>query len=139
MQKLKKLICFFAILFIYVTLLVSCKSQNMSVEKIRDLDFTVVEVEEVPVELKDLIEEKKGKPFKLSYSDSKFLYIVVGYGEQTTGGYSITVEDLYLTKNAIYINTNLVGPEKDEMVTQAITYPYIVVKTEFLDVSIVFE
>lgn len=102
-------------------------------KKVKDLDFTVVEDADVPQELMDIINEKKAEPFKLTFSNTENLYIVVGYGKQPSGGYSIAVEDLYLTDNAIVIDTNLIGPSEGDLVTQAITYPYVVVKLEFID------
>lgn len=119
-------------------LLSACKTEKTEMKKIKDVDFTVVEEADIPKELKEIIEEKKAEPFKLSYSNTDYLYIATGYGEQPTGGYSIVVNDLYLTKNAIYFDSNLLGPPKDEMVTQALTYPYIVVKMELIDKSVVF-
>lgn len=119
--------------------LAACKTEDTDVKKLRDLEFTVVEDADLPGELKEIIDEKKENPFKLSYSNKDNLYIVVGYGKQSSGGYSISVEDLYLTSNAIYIDTNLIGPSQDDLVTQGVTYPYIVVKLEFLDKSVVFE
>ena len=115
-----------------------CKSEEKEEKKLKDLEFTVVEDADLPEELKTLIEEKKQEAFKMTYSDKENLYIVVGYGEKQTGGYSITVDELYLTDNAIYINTNLTGPAKEDKVTQALTYPYVVVTTEFIDKSVVF-
>lgn len=129
-------------LIILCLLLVSlsgCSMEEASNKKIRDLDFTVVENSDVPEELLKILEEKKKSEFKLTYSDKENLYIGVGYGEQATGGYSIAVNELYLSSNAIYISTSLIGPSKDETVNQVLTYPYIVVKTEFLDKSVVFE
>ena len=68
----------------------------------RDLDFTILGEEMVPAELATMIEERKGETFKMTYSDNKNLYICVGYGRQETGGYSITVDELYLTEEAIH-------------------------------------
>lgn len=138
---MKRIIKIFFIMMILGTsfLLSSCKHEKTDLEKIKDLDFTVVEEEDIPKELKEIIEEKKSNPFKITFSNKEYLYIIMGYGEQPTGGYSITVDDLYLTKNAIYFDTSLLGPPKDEKVTQAITYPYIVVKIEYMDKSVVFE
>lgn len=119
--------------------MVGCKKEDDEIKKIRDLDFTVVEDADLPGELKDLIDEKKAEPFKLSYSNKDNLYIAVGYGKQNTGGYSITVDKLYLTKNAIYIDTNLIGPSSDDVVSQNATYPYVVVKLEYIDKRVVFE
>ncbi|WFR57386.1 protease complex subunit PrcB family protein [Anaerocolumna sp. AGMB13025] len=120
-------------------LLTACKSENTDVKKIKDLEFTVVEDADVPEQLMQIINEKKKEPFKLSYSNADNLYIVVGYGEQPTGGYSISVDDLFLTSNAVYIDTNLIGPSETEKVVNAVTYPYVVVKTEFIDKSVVFK
>lgn len=107
--------------------------------KLRDLDFTVLSEEKIPEELKTIIEEKKVEPFKLTYSDNEYLYISIGYGEQATGGYSIAVNELYLTDNAVYVNTNLLGPDASEKSNPAVSYPYIVIKTEYLDETVIFE
>ena len=80
----------------------------------RDLEFSVVGDGDVPAELKQIISEKTLQPFKLTFSDEQNLYIVVGYGPQSTGGYSIAVKELYLTENSIVIDTELLGPEKGE-------------------------
>jgi hypothetical protein len=119
--------------------LAGCKRDDEGIKKIRDIDFTVVKDADIPGELKEIIDEKKVEPFKLSYSNKNNLYIVVGYGKQNSGGYSIAVEELYLAENAIYIDTNLIGPSADDNVTQGVTYPYIVVKMEFIDKNVVFE
>lgn len=138
MKRLRKIIL---LLMIVITGLevAGCKTEDTDVKKLKDLDFTVVEDADLPGELKEIIDEKKENPFKLSYSNKDNLYIVVGYGKQNSGGYSISVEDLYLTSNAIYIDTNLIGPSQNDLVTQGVTYPYIVVKVEFMDKSVVFE
>lgn len=107
--------------------------------KVKDLDFTVVEEADLPEELKSLIDEKKKEPMKLTYSNKEYSYIVVGYGEQRSGGYSISVDELYLTENAVYIKTTLIGPKADEKVTQAATWPFVVVKMELRGEAVVFE
>ncbi len=138
MRKAKMLLMLLGLLLSGL-ILTGCKSEDTDVKKIKDLEFTVVEDADVPEQLMKIINEKKKEPFKLSYSDEDYLYIVVGYGEQPTGGYSISVDDLFLTSNAVYIDTNLIGPGENESVTNAITYPYVVVKTEFQDKSVVFK
>lgn len=107
--------------------------------KLRDLDFTVLSDEKIPGELKTIIEEKKAQPFKLTYSDNEYLYICIGYGEQTTGGYSIAVNELYLTDSAIHVNTQLLGPDSDQKSNKVPSYPFIVIKTEFLDQTVIFD
>ena len=99
----------------------------------------MVEEEELPEELKSKIEEKKAADFKLSYETEDALYIVRGYGEQETAGYSISVEELYLTRNAIFFKTKLIGPRKGETIVQSPSFPYLVVKTELRDENVVFD
>lgn len=122
-----------------VALLSGCTMLSEERMKLRDLEFTVLSEEKIPEELKTIIEEKKATPFKLTYSDNEYLYISIGYGEQTTGGYSVTVNELYLTDNAIYVNTTLLGPEGAEKKDDIASYPYIVMKTEYLDETVIFE
>ncbi|WP_167957124.1 protease complex subunit PrcB family protein [Anaerosporobacter faecicola] len=133
-------ICYLGLVLciLLTTLLAGCKSEKADIKKIKDLEFTVVEYASVPEELMQMIEEKKAEPFKMTFKSDDSLYIIVGYGAKPTGGYSIAVNELYLTSNAIYIDTDLMGPEKGESVTQAITYPYIVVKLEKLAERVVF-
>ena len=132
----------FAMVFVsvfVVTLLTGCGSKSEEPEKVRDLDFTVVQESELPEQLKLLIGEKKCNPFKLTYTDSNALYIVQGYGAQPTGGYSVTVKELWLADNAIYFYSELLGPKEGERVSQNMSYPYVAVKTEMLDLPVVFK
>lgn len=108
-------------------------------KKVKDLEFAVVGEPDIPQELKQIIAQKQTAPFKLTYSDDKNLYIAVGYGEQATGGYSISVNELYLTENSIVIDTELKGPEKGENPGADKSYPYIVVRTEYLENPVVFQ
>jgi len=130
---------FVLILVICMVMVSGCTMEEENNEKLRDLEFTIVEESDVPEELLKIIEEKKNGEFKITYTDNESLYICVGYGEQKTGVYSIAVNELYLTSNAIYIDTNLIGPSKDEKISEALSYPYVVVKTEYMDKSVVFE
>ena len=72
-------------------------------EKVKDLEFTVTKEEELPEALRQQIEEKKEGDFRFTYSDNEYLYVARGYGIQETGGYSISVEDCYLSDTAICV------------------------------------
>lgn len=129
----------FIILCMSVILFTGCSSSETKREKIRDIEFTVVPNEETPEELKTLIEEKKQGEFKLTYKTAEYLYIIRGYGEQTTGGYSISVNECYLTSNAVYFKTNLIGPDKSKEIPEASSYPFVVIKIDNLEMSVVFQ
>lgn len=56
------------------------------------LDFTVVPAEDVPDELKTILEANKESEMMISYRIGDYLYIIRGYGKQETGGCSIAVD-----------------------------------------------
>lgn len=127
------------IVTLFAALLTGCTLLSEERVKLKDLEFTVLSEEKIPEELLSIINEKKAEPFKLTYSDQDYLYICIGYGEQATGGYSIAVNELYLTDSAIYVNTELLGPEASEKSNATPSYPYIVIKTDYLDQTVIFE
>lgn len=83
--------------------------------------------------------EKKEASFKMTYADSGYLYLCVGYGKQDSGGYSITVDDLYTSGEMIYLDTSLIGPKQAKELSKTPSYPYIVIKTPFEDKTVVFD
>ena len=138
MYKWRKLVVAL-LLMCQIVALGGCTMLSEERVKLNDLGFTVLSEEVIPEELKTIIDEKKAEPFKLTYSDEAYLYIVIGYGQQATGGYSIAVNELYLAEESIYVNTTLLGPEKKEVGNNAPSCPYIVLKTDFIDKPVVFE
>ncbi len=108
-------------------------------QKIKDVSYTIVEDNYIPEKLLEVINQKKEAEFKISFENNDDLYLVHGYGEQETGGYSIVVRDLYLTKNALYFDTELLGPKNGSDPQKKPSYPYIVVKTKKYNQNIVFE
>ena len=136
----KKLSCLLMAGIMLALLFISgCKISKDDGKKVRDLEFTVVGEVDIPAELKQIITGKLSQPFKLTFSDEQNLYIVVGYGPQSTGGYSIAVKELYLTDNSIVIDTELLGPEKGENPAPETSCPFIVVKTENLENPVIFQ
>ncbi len=133
---MKKIILLMSVISLLLT---GCSVEKTDGKKLKDIEFTVVDQDKLPEELKARIEEQKSSPFKLSYGDEGFLYIAEGYGEQKSSGYSVEVEAVYETENAVYIQTNLIGPSKDEEITMKPTYPYVAVKIEYNEKHIVFE
>lgn len=104
------------------------------------LDFTVLAAEEIPEQLLLMIAERQEAPFQLSYQDGDMLYLVVGYGLQDSGGYSIQVPGFYLNGENMVLDTTLIGPETTPTGAEvAKSCPYIVIMTQYRDVPIVYE
>lgn len=139
MKKVRRLLCTIGVVLMAMTALAGCNLLSEEKIKLRDLEMTVLSEDKIPEELKSIIDEKKSQPFQLTYKDNGNLYICIGYGEQSTGGYSVVVNELYLTDSAIYVNTSLLGPESANRDNQVPSYPFIVIKTELLEEPVIFE
>jgi len=84
-----------------------CGIEDTNGSKIEDVEFTVLEEEAVPEELKQEIEERKEMDFKLTYEDNGKLYIARGYGEKETVAKApsfpyIVVEVTKCDKNVVF-------------------------------------
>ena len=134
MRKRISFILFFTAIFI----LSGCANETKP-KAIKNLDFTVIAEERLPEELLTQINEKKSGSFKMTFVDKDSLYICVGYGIQSTGGYSITVNALDQLSNGIRIDTNLIGPSPDAAKKEGKSYPYIVIKTKDLQIPVIFD
>ena len=102
---------------------VSGCSKAESEEKLTPADFTVVCYDDIP---------------KLTCISDGWLYIARGYGKQNTGGYSIAVKEVSVSDNAVYFDSELIGPKQGEAANKLATYPYVVVKIEDAGRSVVF-
>lgn len=119
--------------------LFGCGVEKTDESRVEDIDYCIVEESDIPGELMEKIQEKKAADLKMVFENDDFVYIVRGYGEQETGGYSIQVTDVYLTKNAVVFRSNLVGPSKDEVKNAAPSYPYVVLKIQNMGRNVIFE
>lgn len=135
MKKYSFLLMCFSVCFLFS----ACSVEKIKTEKLRDIEFTVLNENEIPEEFMMEIQGREKKSFKLTYEDQGYLYIAEGYGRQETSGYSIQVGELYETENVIYVRTDLLGPTNDESIVDRPTYPYIVLKMESVDKHVVFQ
>ena len=136
---MKKLGTILISVLVLVFFLTGCRMMSSERVKLRDLDFTIQSEEAMPAELLKMVKERLQEPFKFTFTDGENLYICIGYGEQERGGYSITVDALYLTEDAIYVETTLLGSGNGESGKKVPSYPYIVIKTEALDKTVICE
>ncbi len=121
-----------------MVLLCACSVKKEEKEKLRNIEFTVVDSYDAPEELQEKINDKKEKTFEISYADNGYLYVARGYGTQDTSGYSVEVKSCYEAKDAICVKTNLLGPPKNEEIIEGKTYPYVIIKMEYSDKNVIF-
>ena len=107
-----------------------CGIEKIDTKMVNELQYEVVEEENIP-------EEVYEKILRVYDSFGRFAYIC--YGAQPTEGYSIEVNQLYESSNAIIVETTLKGPAGPDKPVQNITYPYIVLKLEKNEKIVVFK
>ncbi len=129
---------FLAVVSAFLLLLSGCGVQDDVSQAREKLDVTVVEDEDVPRELMEIIENKKNECMQLTFATNDYLYMVEGYGKQQGSGYSIVLDEVSVGGGAIYMRTTLMGPKSGETSAKVVTYPYIVVKTERREEPVVF-
>lgn len=137
-MKLKKSVLCLTMLALLLPVLCACKKEEAEPKK-RDVDFTLVPEDDLPDALASIIESKKSGDMMLTYATDNELYIVRGYGTRPTNGFDIQVTDCYLTDSNIVFTTKLSGPAEDENTTSLPSYPFVVIKTAYLDEPVKFQ
>lgn len=117
----------------------ACKVEETKEKKVKDLDYTICDESKLPDALVELIKEKRKEPFKLTYRTKDYLYIVVGYGAQDRTDLSILLKELYLTENAILVETQLESAEGELLEEDKVSYPWIAIKCQLYDLQVVFK
>ncbi len=133
---MKKAVCLLAAL-VLAAVLSGCGLIRIEEEERKPVDYTVVERQDIPAALDEIMNEKKEKEFQLSYETGEALYLAKGYGRQMSGGYSIQVEELGASSNGLFFVTRLIGP-KNLNEAGVPSYPCIVIKTEPQKKPVVF-
>ena len=93
-----------------------------------------------PPEIDQILRRKKESAFQMAYESGDDLYILRGYGKQKSGGFSIQIEEVSKSENAVFVRTKLVGPAAKEEQKGTASCPYVVLKTKAAaGISVVFE
>ena len=121
----------------FIFVLCGCEHTKLP-KKTGNIDYTIVTGSSIPEDLQSLIRDRKKESFELTFSEHSYLYIVKGYGKQKSGGYSIKINDFYQAKDALVLDTDLLGPKPDDKVRKKPSYPYIVIKTQFYEEPVIF-
>ena len=73
MAELEKRLLSILLVILLCAGVIACGRSQDPMEKIKDLEFTVIPEDKLPEELLSAIEEKKGSSFKMTFEDQGFL------------------------------------------------------------------
>ena len=128
---MKHILSILFILTAVVGLLTSCQQTDGEIQG--------EPLEEIPSELLEVIQTHKQNEIKMSYKLEDSYYIIRGYGQQKTGGYSISVNACVLAEDGIHVDFSLLGPQTDEAIANEPSFPCIVLKLAYREVPVIFD
>lgn len=105
----------------------------------KEVEFVIISEECIPEAIQTIIASRKEEEIKLTYTDGKDRYLIIGYGKQDSGGYSICIKELYATENALYVDTSLLGPKQESKEKEIASYPVIVLQISEKGLPVVFK
>lgn len=97
-------------------------------EKGKEIGLIHIEVEELPRNVKEYLEQFEMMENYLAFNYEGEVYLFASRGEMMTGGYSVVLKDARYDKGTITITVEKKDPGKGDDVTQALTYPVKLVK-----------
>ena len=103
-----------------------------------DLEYEIAQAKDLPQKVNEKIFNKQKERFGFTYRDEDVMYIVFGFGEQPTGGYSIQVAALKDGTDKIILEANLLAPGKEEVISPSPSYPVMILKTQDHDKDVSF-
>lgn len=137
-ERIRKCICFWLTILL-LAVCAGCGSMGGDNGERLAIDFTVVEGDDIPEELQEIIESHKMEEIKMTFEGDDGLYIIRGYGEQPAGGYSISADMVELSADGLHVTTTLIGPSSEENPAAEPSYPYIVLWVEKTGQEVQFE
>lgn len=102
-----------------------------------ELSITEVDYEDLPEVLQDKVDDLKSTKNYKAYEYNDYIYLFAAMGKKNTGGYEIVFDEVYKVEadDDFYVKAviDTDEPDSDDVVTQAVTYPYSVVKFRSFD------
>ncbi|WP_425446155.1 protease complex subunit PrcB family protein [Dethiothermospora halolimnae] len=114
-------------------------NQQENIEQGEEQEVKYEFVGDIPDNLIETINNiKNSKGYKVLEEDDDGTIVYIGVGEKPTGGYNIEVEKIDKKNDTINIEVKEISPGQEDMVTQILTYPSVVlkIKDEFENIKV---
>lgn len=95
--------------------------------------FEMLEKNGIPKKIQEILPRYKSQERALVCKLDETIYVIVTRGEKPTGGYGIIIDKIDMEKEEdkvkVVVYVKFKDPKPGDMVTQVVTYPYVVAKT----------
>ncbi|SHJ62068.1 protease complex subunit PrcB family protein [Paramaledivibacter caminithermalis] len=100
----------------------------------KEVKFRVLNDKEIPEKIKEILPRYQNLERALACKVNGEIFVVVTRGEKPTGGYTVEIDKIKKIdegedKFKLVVYAKFTDPKPGEVVTEAITYPYIITKT----------
>jgi len=96
--------------------------------------YMVLDKEQIPEKIHEILPRYKMLERALAAKVDDQIYVIVTRGEKLTAGYDVDIERIELVKEEsdtrLVVHAVFKDPKPDDLVTQSMTHPYVVAKTE---------
>lgn len=104
--------------------------ETVSIET-KEVRYSVVDTDNVPEDILVTIKETKENPTSMVFEgEPGTQYVYIALGRRMTGGYLISIESVEQVGERVVVRYNEIRPSKDDIVTLANTFPWIVLKVQ---------
>ena len=125
---------------VILMLLASCRITDVSEGERKELSYAIVKPGDFPPEIDQILRRKKESAFQMAYESGDDLYILRGYGKQKSGGFSIQIEEVSKSENAVFRTDKTRRTCRKGGAERRRLLPYVVLKTKAAaGISVVFE
>lgn len=94
----------------------------------REVGVLPIELQDMPRNVREYLEQNVMTEKYLAFRYEGDVYLFAARGEMMTGGFAVVLKDARFKDGILQISAEKRNPGKDEMVTQALTYPVHLVK-----------
>lgn len=127
---MKKNFIFILTFILTIGLIAGCTQQNANI-KMGELEYETLDASELKDnDVQTWYEENYKKEGISSLDIDQYKYVLVSAGEKPTGGYSVEITSIEGKEEKIVVDAKLNVPSKGEMVTEALSYPNVIVKID---------
>lgn len=98
-------------------------------------NYSITTLDSVPEDVQDWFDSFNGKKGAYAYQHPDYTYLMINAGKRSTGGYGIEIKNFIDNLYEKVVTVEFTSPKKGDIVTDAITYPYVLLNIKSNTIS----